>query len=257
MKDNQLNEIRKENRRALPKYLLLILLGGVCGGLLGFFSSAAGALGAAERISGTLERFFPLAALWGLPVSSLLTLGGAWYLYFAAKRRCAAWDGEEEAPVEAAEETLSWALFLGTVQMLLDFFLLSATGMYLHTAASLAAVGFFLVSVAAIILLQQKVVDLERRLNPEKQGSVYDLKFQKKWLESCDEAEQKQIGQAAYKAYRAANTACPILWLVLLFLSYTFDTGLLPSFVVILLWGVLDVSYLLETIRLSRRGNPL
>ena len=138
--------------------------------------------------------------------------------------------------------------------MLLDFFLLSATGMYLHTAASLAAVGFFLVSVAAIILLQQKMVDLERRLNPEKQGSVYDLKFQKKWLESCDEAEQKQIGQAAYKAYHTVNVACPFLWMTMVLLNYAFDFGLLmPAFTVCLLWLLLNVTYSLEAIRVSRR----
>ena len=34
--------------------------------------------------------------------------------------------------------------------------------------------------------LQQMTVDFQKIMNPEKQGSVYDLRFQKKWEESCD-----------------------------------------------------------------------
>ena len=97
-------------------------------------------------------------------------------------------------------------------------------------------------------------MDLTRRMNPEKQGSVYDTKFKKKWFESCDEAEQKQIGQAAYKAFNVVSTACPILWLALLVLSYAFDFELLmPTFIVCFIWLLMQVSYCLECIRLGKR----
>ena len=112
----------------------------------------------------------------------------------------------------------------------------------------------FVVSVFLLIFAQQKLVDLARKMNPEKQGSVYDTKFRKKWLESCDEAEQKQIGQAAYKAYNVVSTACPILWAALLMLSFAFNfSPLMPTFIVCFIWLLLQVSYCLEAIRLGRR----
>ena len=36
-------------------------------------------------------------------------------------------------------------------------------------------------------------------MNPEKTASVYDMKFQKKWLETCDEAEKIIVGKCAFK----------------------------------------------------------
>ena len=108
-----------------------------------------------------------------------------------------------------------------------------------------------LIWIAAAVLLLPHV---ERRLNPEKQGSIYDLHFQKKWMGSCDEAEQRQMGQAAMRAFRTVNTVCPFIWCVLMMLDFVFHFGALPAFTVLLTWGVLNVSYMLEAIRLSRRA---
>jgi len=42
-------------------------------------------------------------------------------------------------------------------------------------------------------------------MNPEKTASVYDMKFQKKWLETCDEAEKIIVGKCAFKAFNITN----------------------------------------------------
>lgn len=249
---------KTENRKALPKYLLVMLLSGLAGGLLGILICLAGTLGLADRAADTLDGLLRLAACWGLPVTSLLTLTAAAVLYRRARTLCAGWDGEEESVVDRAEQTLNWVLLLTTLQTALNLFLFSAAVLYvtIFSLWLLAEVALFLVSVAVIVVLQQKVVDLTRTLNPEKQGSVYDLKFKKKWLASCDEAEQKQIGQAAYQSYRVVNAACPILWLVLVFLSFVVELSLLPSFLVLLIWGLLNLTYIAECIRMKRTSLP-
>ena len=87
----------------------------------------------------------------------------------------------------------------------------------------------FLASVAAAGgAPAEDIVDLERRINPEKRGSVYDMKFQKTWMDSCDEAERAQIGQACYRAYMVGTKVCIFLWVALLILNFVFDFGLLP-----------------------------
>lgn len=58
MSDN----VRRDNRRALPKYLLTILLFGLLGGVLGFFTGVAGAAGVAETVRQALDR---VLAVWG------------------------------------------------------------------------------------------------------------------------------------------------------------------------------------------------
>ena len=104
-----------------------------------------------------------------------------------------------------------------------------------------------------VVFAQQKTIDLERKMNPEKHGSVYDAKFQKKWLDSCDESERRQIGEASRRAYMVTTRLCLGLWLALVILSMLFDMSLLPVFVLLLVWGTMQVTYTLECIRLGKR----
>ena len=186
--------------------------------------------------------------------TTLVSLTVILWLYRGAKGLFESWDGEEETVMDRAEEKLSWGLLVISVQMVLDLFFFPA-GTIGQGLGALWSVLLFVVSLLGLVLAQQKIVDLTRKMNPEKQGSVYDPKFQKKWFESCDEAEQKQIGQAAYKAFRAVTGAGGLLWLVLILLSYAFQINiLLPVFLVCALWMVLSVSYTLECIRLGKRA---
>lgn len=247
---------KSENRKALPKFALTmagsLLVGGVLGFALGLtrvFGVEAAAL--AEGLNGVLSAVTP----WGIPATSVLTLGSAFLLYRSAARKYAAWDGgDEDETSESVDVLLSWTLLLSAVQLLLNLFFLAAFCVY-HLDGDidgLTLVGVFLLSCGLVIFAQQKTVDLERRMNPEKHGSVYDSKFQKKWLDSCDESERRQIGQACYRAYMVTTRLCLGLWLVLVVLSMVFEMSLLPVFILLLVWGVMQVTYTLECIRLGK-----
>ena len=67
MSDN----VRRDNRRALPKYLLTILLFGLLGGVLGFFTGVAGAAGVAETVRQALDRVLAVCAPWGIVGSAV------------------------------------------------------------------------------------------------------------------------------------------------------------------------------------------
>lgn len=247
------DDVKKENRKALPKFLLILLGAAAFGGVLGFLSGWMGRSSAADFAAEALDDFLGTVIPWLIPAASLGLLAAAVWQYRRAKRLFEEWDGEEEARIDQAERRLNWVLLLAAVVMVLNFFMLSAFPYSRLPYGALAGAAVFLLMIAAVLVMQQKTVDLTRRMNPEKRGSVYDMNFQKKWLESCDEAERQQIGQASYRACRAAGTACVALWVVLLVLDFTFEIGVLPSFVALLLWGVLQVSYILECIRLSKR----
>ena len=51
------------------------------------------------------------------------------------------------------------------------------------------------------------IVELEKKLNPEKKGDVIETNFSKKWEDSCDEAQKMIIYEAGYRAYRAGMKA--------------------------------------------------
>ena len=247
------NAVKKDNRKALPKYLLILFVAAVFGGVLGFAAGWVGHDNISEVIAAAVTNALTAAAPWALLATSVVSLAMILWLYQGARGLFITWDGEDDDVMDRADEKLNWALLITAAQVVLDmfFFAVAQSG---QGMAALWSVLFFAVSVFLLVFAQQKIVDLTRKMNPEKQGSVYDVKFKKKWFESCDEAEQKLIGQAAYKAYNVVCTACPILWAILFMLSYAFHVELLlPVFVVCLLWLLIQVSYCLEAIRLGRR----
>ena len=116
------------------------------------------------------------------------------------------------------------------------------------------AVAAFIAVMVETIIIQQRCVDAVKRMNP---ASVYDVKFQRKWMDSCDEAEKLMIGKCAYKAYAAANTACAVLAITFAVCALIFNTGFLPSLAVCVIWFVLQFIYYRETIRYSKAGNRI
>lgn len=246
--------VKRDNRKALPLFLLVTVLGGAIGAFVGFFGSMAVKRGMLDLLWTGLDQMMAIITPWAIPVSSAALLLPGFLILRAARKRYAAWDEEQEDALEDMERWLTYPLLLSTLATLLDFFFLSAS--FLYTAPLWNAL-FFLLSLGCIMVLQQKTVDLTRRINPEKQGSIYDLKFKKKWLDSCDEAERAQMGQAALHAFRAVSVACPILWCALTLLTFVTEIGLLPVFTITLVWGICQLSYLLACIRLNQRGAPL
>lgn len=247
---------KSENQKAFPKFLGILVVAGLIGGILGGLSGVAGYLWEDHTAFGAaFAHLLGAASPWALAACAGVLLGAGLYQYRKAKTTFHNWDGEDEDIMQQAEERLSWTLLLDSLTVIASFFFFNAGIVYLPQevdSAMIPLLAIFLVVIALSILLQQKTVDLTKEINPEKRGSVYDMKFQERWLESCDEAERRQIGQASYKAYTTLNKFCPYCWIVLFLGNMVFHYGFLPSSVVLLVWAVLTVSYTREAIRLSR-----
>ncbi len=150
---------------------------------------------------------------------------------------------------------MSLTLLLDSLTVIASFFFFNAGIVYLPQevdSAMIPLLAIFLVVIALSISASAEDCGSHQGDQPEKRGSVYDMKFQERWWESCDEAERRQIGQASYKAYTTLNKFCPYCWGVLFLGNMIFHYGILPSTVVLLVWAVLTVSYTREAIRLSR-----
>ena len=178
------------NRRALPKFLLWVGIGALVGFCAGLASGILGGLNAEEWVSVRLPAALGAVAPWGIPVTSAILLGVCLGQYRAAKKLCDSWDGEDETAPDQADQRLNIVLLCSSLAMILDFLFLGMGVLYTEGVATAAVtVAEMLVSCALVVLAQQKTVDLTRRMNPEKQVSAYDSKFQEKWYEVCDEAE--------------------------------------------------------------------
>ena len=250
---------KSENQKALPKFLGILVVAGLIGGVLGGLSGAAGYFWEGhDDLGGTIAHLLGVASPWALTLCAAVLLGLGLRQYRKAKTAFRSWDGEDENVMQQAEERLSWTLLLDSLTVIVSFFFFNAGTAKLPQGSdgnTIPLLVVFLVVTALAVLLQQKTVDLTKEMNPEKKGSVYDMKFQERWWESCDEAERRQIGQASYKAYVTVSRFCPYCWGVLFLGNMIFHYGILPSAVVLVIWAVLTVSYTREAIRLGRRGQ--
>lgn len=243
------------NRKAMPKFLGIMAISLVAGGTLGLMAGFAGASNLPDKIVESINALLTAITPWSILVLSILCIGTGLCLYLTSKKLIKSWDGEDEETPEKAEEKLTWALLASGINMVADLFFFGIGFGVVPIASNALQITLFLsfiLSFAGIMILQQKIIDLTRKINPEKQVSVYDSKFHKKWLSSCDENEQRQIGQASYKSFRVVTNTCVILWLVLVVLSFVFKLSALPFFLVTFIFAVSQISYTLECIRLGR-----
>ena len=265
MKNNN-DAIKQENRKAIPKFILIVVLALIGGGILGFALAFLDVedFGAVLEAAGVL--FTTKIAGWLLIALPVVELAVCVPIYFGAKQRLAGWDGEDEAVSGEIEARLSVCIWVTSIAMIVSLFLLAAfisgfvskvgTALDVGPVMFFGGLGAFLANLVVGVILQQRLVDLTKRMNPEKQGSVYDTKFQKKWFESCDEAEQAAIGQCAFKAYQAVCRTCLVLWMVFALGGMFFNWGFAPAMTVCIVWGVGQTVYSYSCIRQSKPGSP-
>lgn len=251
------NEIKRTNRKALPRFMLFVVIGVIIGGVLGYLLGKIRpeALSAGLKSAGTF--FGAHIAPWLMMAIAVIMPIVCISIYRSCKKLLASWDGEDEVVYSAADRKLSLVIWITSSALIISFFLIAAT--YSEGFAALdseqsivmlfGGIAAFLAIMIESTFIQQKCVDTIRQLNPEKKASVYDMKFQKKWLDDCDEAEKALIGKCAFKAYSATNTTCAILAIVLAICAIVFDIGFLPSLTVCLVWLVNLSAYCKEAVR--------
>lgn len=259
------NEIKKANRKALPKFMLIMVISLLVGGSIGFcaakygMNTLAGGMKSAGAFFGTyIAHWLMLAAAVIVPVVCVP-------IYQSAKKLLSSWDGENEEISDLVDKKLSIIIWITSATLILSYFLIAASysrgfGTFENENSMVSffvgIVGFFAIMIEAVII-QQKCVDAAKKTNPEKTASVYDTKFQKKWMDSCDEAEKIMIGKCAFKAYAATNTVCSVLSSVLAICALIFGIGFLPSLAVCLIWIVNQSVYCKEALRYSKAGNKI
>lgn len=245
--------IKLDNKKAIKKFVLYIMLCAFCGGILGFLSSTVELQNTVNKINGVVHLSIQFVANWGMIITFLCIMIPSVYLYIKAKKTYQHLDDEDEKSLDQIEKNLSYTVLLLNVMYILLLFIISCSMTYGRNHNRLITFIQFIVYLVILVYMQQKVVDFTKLLNPEKKGSVYDLDFRKKWLNSCDEAERFHIGNASYQAFLVTNMACIVIWLILFFLQNIVAIGILPSFIVLLILGILNCTYIIASIKDNKK----
>lgn len=256
-------EIKTANRKALPRYLLLMLLGVVLGIGLSVFARGYDYDVLYFRIKRAGDVFKMDVAPWlSLAVAVVVPLVSA-IVYKRAKKLLVTWDGKDVAPVVAAEKKISFLLWLSGSALILSCFLVCASysgGLavlrYSNNPVPLfaSAVSFLSIYIERIVI-RKKCVDALNIAKPGEKISVLDVHFAKKLLSSSGDAEKLMIGKCAYTALRASNTACLFLAVLCIFSTLYFDVGFLPSLLVCAIWLVNHTAYQIAALKCAKPGG--
>lgn len=259
------NEIKKANRKALPKFMLIMVISLLIGGLGGFCSAKYGLNSLSDGMKSAGAFFSAYIAPWLMLAAAVILPVVCIPIYRSTKKLISSWDGENEEISDTIDQKLSIVIWVTSAALILSYFLIAAS--YAEGFATfekensiipffVGIAGFFAIMIEAVIL-QQKCVDSAKKTNPEKTASVYDTKFHKKWMDSCDEAEKIMIGKCAFKAYSATNAVCTVLSIVLAICALILGIGFLPSLTVCLIWIVNQSVYCKEALKYSKAGNKI
>lgn len=258
-KDSKIRENRNEDRKALKKYWIIMIFSCFCGMLFGIFSVflSDSHLGLdSEEAKWVLRQIGVFGSFAVTTVLLLIII----VIYRQTRAMYRAWDGENEETYNRIEERLSYALTLSSIGIIFGYFFFSF-GIYVTELWKLSKESFkfgvwefwivlsgMIYSVAGMSIAQQRIVNFDKELNPEKKGSVFDVNFSDKWMESSDEAERFITYKAAYQAFRMMRNAFPVAWIISLLGMIAFETGLFPSIVVLVLWTLMVCSYSIHSI---------
>ena len=176
-----------------------------------------------------------------------------------AKMLYKSWDQEDDTTYDEMGRYSSIAMGSTAVNVVLSILLFGiftvgmVEGLYelLGLWGHLAVCIGFMILVIGYSVYQRKLVDFDRILNPEKKADAFDIRFQKKYLSTCDEQERKIIGEASYKSFRTTGMVYIVLAVVCIMGGMFLNTGVMPILVLGATWLTQNITYLSESMKLS------
>lgn len=269
MNSNQENKIKRDDKKAFKGFVIVLVVSAIVGGILGFSAAYLNdTLG--ESIPNLLMNIFGVITPFANIVLCVLGLIAYKIVYTNSRKEYELWKEIDEDKqddydtVDKIEEKLSYVLVFTSISTILGFFFFGIGIMLLpfdsinsdisnmgNIKIALLLIGFIL-NIASVIFIQKKIINFEKEMNPLLKGSVYDVKFTEKWLDSCDEGIKLEIYKSAYKAYTSVSTTCIILWMFCVLGYDIWNFGIMPMVMVIIIWLVQTVSYSMESIKISK-----
>ncbi len=257
MTKNETDIIKEANRKALPKFILLAVCCAVLGMVLGYLASKYGLNTLADNLKNAGSAFGAYVAPWIIVAIVVLLPIICVPMYLSAEKKLTAWDGEDDEAADAIDEKLHVIKWITDSAVIVDFFLIAAVyagGLHSFDDADTTALVFvgiaaFIMVLVEGIIIQQKCVDATKKMSPEKTASVYDMKFQKKWLDSCDEAEKQRMAKSAFSSFNVTNITCMVLAIIFGVSALIFETGFLPSLAICLIWLIHNCAYYREAMK--------
>jgi len=168
--------------------------------------------------------------------------------YVKAKKMIDDWNGEDEEIPAVVEKKLNAVTVAYNIITVCNCFFFGAMveiskvpqGAEADIPFSTFTTISLLLFLAMNLFVGKLIIDLIKRLNPERKAvSLFEKNFEKQWEDSSDEAQKMILYKAGYAAYKATNVVCAVVWGMTLMAQLVYKTGVFPTFCVCAIWVTL------------------
>lgn len=265
-------ENTKEDKKAFKKFILILLGAFAVGIFVGIGMSVLKEAFLESSVKIAFLKILGIAAVYGGYLYTTALLIACIVLYKKSRKEYAAWDEEDEEVLGRIETKISYALWFSNLILYGTYFFF-AVGIWATdimgenealeldtTGVIIALSAVFLHMVYGIVassVIQQKGVNIGKEINPEKKGSVYDMKFQDKWMESCDEAERYTVYKCSFKTFKTMQIVGIVLWLICLLGQMFLKTGVFATIMVTIFLIVQTSVYSVQGIYFAKHPSEV
>lgn len=265
-------EIKKEDKKAIKRFTIIMIFAFVLGIGVGIGSAFLKDTMGDASVKNSFLQMLKTLAIYGGYVYTTVLLVLSIVLYKKSRKEYTSWDEEDEEVLSRMETKLSYALWFSNLMMYGSYFFLSVgawalelekigetlqqdkTGFFISLGAVFLHMFYGLV---AALVITQKAVNLSKEINPEKQGSIYDMKFQDKWMENCDEAERYTSYKCSFKTFKVMQMVGVVLWLVCLVGQMSFGTGAFATIIVTIFMIIQTSVYSVQGIYFAKHPSEV
>ena len=251
----------KSSQNIASKIRILVILFIVClgiGYLFGRIMGKAEKIGITEKITIFLSENSLVISFTAFILVNLVILILQLIRYAQTKKRFTTIDPEQEEEFFAIESSLNLPVLLSSIVNIFNICMFAVLIQCFtdHQIISpilpaVMLIGYMLFLIAQVVIARS-VVELVKKINPEKKGDVLDLRFMKEWENSSDEAQKLIMYQAAYKAFQTLHYLCMSMWVICFMLQLVFHTGILPVICITVIWIITVIVYSVECAKLER-----
>lgn len=121
------NEIKAANRKAMPKFMLIMVISLLVGGTTGFCAAKYGLNTLADGMKSAGAFFGTYIAPWMMLAAAVIVPAVCVPIYKSAKKLLSSWDGENEEISNAVDQKLSIVIWITSAALILSYFLIAAS----------------------------------------------------------------------------------------------------------------------------------
>ena len=225
---------------------MVLIICGLIGGIMGAgaVSNEFSVRNLGEQVNQLLASLGP----WWFAPGLLLLSASTWF--YIRGRWLLPQAKEDDEVFPRVNLTLGRAMFLANLSTVFMFLAMAMS--YSASWGLVWSVLLLVVHLVWVMTMNARIVAATKQIFPEKQGNVFDFKFQQDWYESCDEAERQQTAQCSYQAFKVMTTIFPIVMAVLALLATIDLVAPTYSLLVGALWLVQQFVYNYTALKLDK-----